>query len=631
MDLFKDRKFQYLLLALLLVLPLEVLSLVSIHLPLYFELPFFALLLFIFGRKVFLSGLQSLAHLNFANINLLMTIGVVGALYLREFEEAVIIVILFAVAEVLEEFGMARSQKALEDLVNKTPKTALLKGEGEKTPIEDIKIGEVIVVKPGDQIPLDGKVIKGASLIDEATITGEPLPKNKTTGDSVYAATINGSGYLEIEVTKLSKDTTLAKIIDLTFKAGEQKSKSQRFIEIFAERYIPAVLIVAILLVVIPVFFFGQPLEKWLAQAITLLVISCPCALVIATPISIFSSIGNANKKGILIKGGKYIEEIGKIKAIAFDKTRTLTEGKPIVSDIIPFNGFSESEVIACAAGLESFSEHPLAKSVLEKAKELKLVPHESSNFEALAGKGIKGKCIICSDKHVCMGTISFVSKEHNIKPNILKQVEELEKQGKSMIVVYEGEEVKGIIGITDAIKMQSADTIKQLLDLDVEPIMLTGDNLSSAKFVGNKLGIENIKAGLLPEDKVVEVRSLLDKHKRVAMIGDGVNDAPALATSSVGIAMGAVGSDAAIENADIAIMDDDIGKLPNLIGLGRATYNTIRINIAAALGTKAFFMALAIAGMSNLALAIFADVGVTVLVVLYGLRLYSYKVVGKK
>lgn len=626
MELLKEKKFQYLIAALLSVLPLEILSLFSIHLPLYFELPFFAILIFIFGRKVFISGIQSLFHLNFANINLLMTIGVFGALYLREFEEAVIIVILFAVAEVLEEFGMSRSQKALEDLVNKTPKTAQLLGKEEKTPIEDIKIGDVIIVKSGDQIPLDGKVVKGSSLIDEATITGEPLPKSKAVGDVVYAATINGSGYLEIEVTKLSKDTTLSKIIDLTFKAGEQKSKSQRFIETFAARYTPSIIVLAILVVAIPVFVLGQPFDKWLAQAITLLVIACPCALVIAAPISIFSSIGNANKKGILIKGGKYIEEIGKIRAVAFDKTRTLTEGKPVVSDIIPFNGFSESEVIACAAGLESFSEHPLAKSVLEKAKDLKLVPHEAANFEALAGKGIKGKCVICSDKHVCMGTISFISKEHDIKPNILKQVGELEKQGKSMIVVYEGNDVKGIIGITDAIKIQSANTVKQLLKLGVEPIMLTGDNLSSAKFVGNKLGIENIKAGLLPEDKVTEVQLLLKKYKKVAMIGDGVNDAPALATSTVGIAMGAVGSDAAIENADIAIMDDDIGKLPGLISLGRATYNTIRINIAAALGTKAFFMILAVAGMSNLALAIFADVGVTVLVVLFGLRLYSYK-----
>lgn len=626
MELFKEKKFQYLLVALLSVLPLEALSLFSIHLPWFVEYPFFTILMVLFGRQVFKSGIESLFHLNFSNINLLMTIGVTGAIYLGQLEEAVIIVILFAVAEVLEEFGIKRSQQALEDLVDKAPKTAQLIGKEEKTPIEDINIGDIIIVKPGDQVPLDGKVVRGMSLIDEATITGEPLPKSKNTGDSVYAGTLNGSGYLEIEVTKTAKDTTLAKIIDLTYKAGEQKSKSQRFIETFAARYTPAVIVIALLLVVIPVFVMGQPFNKWFAQAITLLVIACPCALVIATPISIFSSIGNANKRGMLVKGGKYIEDIGKIKAIAFDKTRTLTEGKPEVSDIIPFNGFSKEDVIACASGLETFSEHPLAKSVLEKAKELKLVPHNAQNFEAVMGKGIKGNCAICADKHVCLGTLSFISQEHKISKKYTQEIEELEKQGKTMIVVYEGNDVKGIIGITDAIKKQGATTIKQLLKLGVTPIILTGDHFSAASFVAKELGIEKVKAGLLPEDKVKEVTLLLKEYKTIAMTGDGVNDAPALATSTVGIAMGAAGSDAAIENADIAIMDDDIGKIPGLINLGKTTYNTIRINIAAAIGTKALFLILAILGMSNLTLAIFADVGVTVLVVLYGLRLYSHQ-----
>lgn len=625
MELLKDKKFRYLLLALVAVLPLEVLSLFSIHLPRFVEFPLFAVLIFIFGRKVFLDGIKSLFRLNFSDINLLMTIGVAGAMYLGEFEEAVIILILFAVAETLEEFGIKRSQKALEELVDKAPKTALLKGKNEKTPIEDIKIGDIVIIKPGDFIPLDGKVVKGASLVDESTITGEPLPRNKQLDDIVYAGTQNGSGYLEISVTKTSKDTTLAKIIDLTFKAGEQKSASQRFIEVFAAKYTPAVLVIAILLVIIPVFFLGQPFDKWFAQAITVLVIACPCALVIATPISIFSSIGNANKKGVLIKGGKYIEEIGKIKAIAFDKTRTLTEGKPVVSDIIPFNGFSKEDVIACAAGLEAFSEHPLAKSVLDKAKELKLVPHTAENFEAIAGKGIKGSCAICADKHVCMGTLSFISGEHKVSEKYQREIDTLEKQGKTMIVVYEGDSIKGIIGITDAIKKQSASTIKELGKLHVLPVMLTGDNASSASYVAEKLGIKEVRAGLLPEDKVSEIKELTKKYKNVAMIGDGVNDAPALATARVGIAMGAVGSDAAIENADIAIMDDDIGKVPELINLGKEANKTIRINTGAAIITKAFFLGLAILGMSNLAFAIFADVGVTILVVLYGLRLYGF------
>lgn len=626
MDLLKDKKFRYLVFALLIVLPLEILSLFSVHLPSFIELPLFAALIFIFGRNVFISGIKSLLRLNFADINLLMTIGVFGALYLREFEEAVIILILFAVAEALEEFGIRRSQKALEELVDKAPKTALLKGKTDKTPIDAIKVGDVLIIKPGDMIPLDGKVVQGMSLVDESTITGEPLPKNKQLDDIVYAGTQNGSGYLEISVTKAQKDTTLAKIIDLTFKAGEEKSKSQRFIENFAAKYIPAVLVLAALIVIVPVFVFGQPFDKWLIQAITVLVIACPCALVIATPISVFSSIGNANKKGILIKGGKYIEEIGKIKAIAFDKTRTLTEGKPIVSDVIPFNGFSEKDVIACAAGLEAFSEHPLAKSVLEKAKELKVVPHSASNFESIAGKGIKGSCAICADKHVCMGTLSFIAGEHKkINKENQEAIDKLAEQGKTMIVVYEENDVKGIIGITDAIKENSLDTIKTIQKIGVVPVMLTGDNESSAEYVAKKLGITEVRANLLPEDKVAEIKKLTEKYKDVAMIGDGINDAPALATSGVGIAMGAVGSDAAIENADIAIMDDDIAKVPVLITLGKEASRTIKINTSLAIITKFSFLVLAIAGLSNLAVALFVDVGVTILVVAYGLRLYSF------
>lgn len=626
MELLKEKKFQYLLLALLLVLPLEVLSFFSWHLPWFLEYPLIAALVGIFGRRVILSGLKSLIKFNFTDINLLMTIGVSGAFYLGELEEGVIILILFAVAEFLEEYGISRSQKSLQELVDKAPKTAQLKAGGQKVPLEQIKVGDVVVIKPGDQIPVDGTVTTGSSLVDESTITGEPLPKNKNPGDPVYAGTQNGVGYLEVTVTKTSQDTTLAKIIELTFKASENKSQSQRFIETFAARYTPAVIFLALLVATVPAFVFGQPFDRWLAQAITLLVIACPCALVISTPISIFSSIGNANKKGILVKGGKYIEDIGKVRAVAFDKTRTLTEGRPIVSDIIPFSGFSEKEVLACASGLESFSEHPLAKSILAKAKELNVIPHQAKGFQSVTGKGVEGQCIFCSNKHVCLGTVAFISGDHQIGDEYLAQIDSLEKQGKTMIVVYEGGSVKGIIGITDAIKPKSAATIAQLQKRGIEPILLTGDNPSAAASVASELGIKTVKAQLLPEDKVKEITALLAEHQFVAMVGDGVNDAPALAISTVGISMGAAGSDAAIENSDIAIMDDDIAKVPSLIDLGKATRNTIRINIAAALGTKSIFLVLAMLGQSLLALAIFADVGVTLLVVLYSLRLYNYR-----
>lgn len=631
MEIFKEKKFQYLVAALLSVLPLEALSFFSIHMPWFVEYPFFTILMVLFGRYVFKSGIESLFHLNFSDINLLMTIGVSGAVYLGQLEEAVIIVILFAVAEVLEEFGIKRSQKALEDLVDKTPKTALLKGKEEKIPIESVKIGDIIIVKPGDQVPLDGKVIKGVSLVDEATITGEPLPNNKTIGDLVYAGTLNGSGYLEFEVTKTAKDTTLAKIIDLTFAAAEKKSQAQQFIEKFASYYTPAVIFAALLIFAIPVLLLNQPVTPWLTQALTLLIISCPCALVISTPISIFSAIGNATKKGILIKGGRFLEEMGKIKAVAFDKTRTITKGEPIVSDVVPFNSFTKENVLACASGIESLSEHPLAKSIIKKAEELQLDSHKYSNFEAVPGKGVKGNCAVCVDKYHCLGTLKFITQEHKVEKQILKQVEKFEQEGKTTIIMTEGKKTIGVIAITDTIREESKATVDQLKKLGITSIILTGDNPSSAQFVASLIGIDNVKAALLPDQKVQEVDSLKRTYKYVAMIGDGVNDAPALTSSSVGIAMGAIGSDIAVENADIALMNNNLSLLPFLVALGRKTNNTIRINTAMAVGTKFIFLGLAVVGMSNLSLAIFADVGMTIVVVVYSLRLFHFEYLPNK
>jgi len=614
------------MLAFLVVLPFEVLSFFSLHLPIWIELPLFTTLIIIFGRKVFISGINSLFHLRFSDINLLMTIAIAGAIYLREWEEAVIIVILFALGNALEDFGIERSQSALEALVDNTPKTAQIKGKSGKTPVKEIKIGETIVVKPGDNIPLDGKVTLGMSLVDEATITGEPLPKNKYEGDFVYAGTINGNGYLEIEVTKRAEDSTLAKIIDLTYTSAEKKSHSQKFIEKFAQYYTPAVMLISALLVIIPVGLLGQPFVPWFTQALTLLIISCPCALVISTPITIFSAIGNATKRGVIIKGGRFIEELGNIRVIAFDKTRTLTKGEPVVSDIVPFNGFTKQDVLECASGIESFSEHPLAQSVIEEAKKHKLTPHQFINFEAVSGKGLKGDCLICTDKHHCMGNIKFITQEHSVEANVIRQVEAFEKQGKTTIIMSDNKKVTGVIGITDEIREDSKTMINTLLSMKVEPVMLTGDNEISASFVAKQIGIKQVKAGLLPEQKVAELAKLIDQYKHVAMVGDGVNDAPSLVTAPVGIAMGAIGSDVAVENADVALMNSNMRLIPFLIELGKKSNQTIRTNTAAAVGVKLLFLILALTGKSNLALAIFADVGVTVIVVVNSLRLYKFQ-----
>ncbi|MFA5894779.1 MAG: cation-translocating P-type ATPase [Candidatus Shapirobacteria bacterium] len=622
----QNKKLRSLLIALLIVLPFEILSILSIHLPSWIEYPLFLTIAIIFGKNVLINGIKSLFHLRFSDINLLMSIAILGATYLGELEEAVIIIVLFALGEALEDFGIERSQDALKKLVEDVPKTAQIKGKELRTSVEKVLVGDIIVIKPGDKIPLDGEIVEGSSLVDEASITGEPLPKNKYLGDMVYAGTASGNGYLEVKITKLSKDSTLAKIIDLTYSAAEKKSSSQRFIEKFAGYYTPTILFIAMLTVLIPVAILGKPFNPWFIQALTLLIISCPCALVISTPITIFSAIGNATKRGILIKGGKFIEELGKIKAVAFDKTRTLTKGEPIVSDVVPFNGFTKEKVLACASGIESFSEHPLAKSIIEEAKKYNLSPHKFTNFSAVAGKGLTGDCLVCTDKHHCMGNLRFITEEHNVSKEVLKLVDKFESQGKTTIIMSDNQEVTGVIAITDEIREESQAVVDSLINLNIKSTILTGDNESSANFVATQVGIKDIKANLLPEQKVTELNKLINKYSHVAMVGDGVNDAPSLVTASVGIAMGAVGSDVAIENADVALMNNNLALIPFLVELGRKSLQTIRINTATAVGVKLLFLTLALVGKSSLALAIFADVGVTILVVLNGLQLFGYQ-----
>lgn len=627
-DLIKNKKFIWLLVSLIIVIPFLILSYFDKHLNLWIELPIFIVIILAVGWKVFLSGLKSLIRLKFSNINLLMTIAVAGSFYLKQFEEAVIIVILFAISESLEEFGIKRSKDSLKVLIEKTPKTAFLKNNDRSVPIEDIEIGEIIIIKPGDIIPMDGIVTFGNSIVDESAITGEPIPKSKFIDNPVYAGTQNGNGYLEAKVTKKAKDNTLAKIVELTYKATEKKTSSQKFIEKFAKYYTPTVMAIAILLVLIPWLVLKQPLNIWLTQSLTLLIISCPCALVISTPVTIFSAIGNATHNGILIKGGKYLEEMGKLKAIALDKTKTLTRGEPVVSDIITYSGFEKKDVLACAAGLESFSEHPIAKSIVNKAKEEGLEIHSFSDFKSVTGKGVAGICTICNHQDY-LGNLSFIKEQLklDIDKKIVEQVNEFEMQGKTTIVMSENNKITGIIAITDEIRKESEELISELKNLDVKPVILTGDNMNSARYIAAKLGIDEAKAGLLPQDKASEINRLKEEYGYVAMLGDGVNDAPALATASVGISMGAVGSDIAIENSDIALMNDNLLNIPYSIKLGRKSYNVIKFNIIFAIAIKFVFMVLAIIGLSSLSLAIVADVGLTIFVVINGLRLFKFRV----
>ncbi len=627
-ELLKNIKFRWLIIALAVTIPFLILSFFDIHAYLWIELPIFLAIIILAGRKIFLSGLKGLIKLRFSNINFLMTIAIAGALYLRQFEEAVIIVILFSIGESLEEFGIKRSKKALESLVEKTPKTATLKEGNKEVSIEEIDIAQIIVVKPGDIIPMDGKVVYGNSLVDESSITGEPLPKNKYGDDPVYAGTINGNGYLEVEVLKKAKDNTLSKIVELTYRATDKKISSQRFIEKFAKFYTPTIIGAAILLVIIPVVILKNPFNYWFTQALTLLIISCPCALVISTPVTVFSALGNATKNGVLIKGGKFLEEMGKIKAIAFDKTKTLTLGEPEVSDIITFNGFKNEDVLACAAGLEIFSEHPIARSLINKAKELGIDTHKFHGFESITGKGLKGQCTVCEDSAHFLGSLKFIKEQQNIKVNreIIDKINEYEKQGKTVIVMSENTTIKGIIAITDKLREEAKHVSENIKRLGIKPVILTGDTSASAKYIASALGIEETKASLLPQDKAEEIERLKQKYRSVAMVGDGVNDAPALASASVGISMGSVGSDVAIENSDIALMNDNLMTLPYLLKLGKKSSAIIKFNIIAAILIKFIVLILATFGLSNLTLAIFADVGVTIFVIINGLRLFSFK-----
>ncbi|SMO52683.1 heavy metal translocating P-type ATPase [Solitalea koreensis] len=623
---FHDKKFVYLLTAVFAVILLEILSILGIHIPMPYSPLVFGAFILAIGHKVLWNGVTALSKLKFSSINLLMLIAVMGAFYLGEYPEAAVVIVLYVLGERLEDIGIENSKTALDDLVRKSPKTATLRSTGETVLIDKIAIGTIIQVKPGDLIPMDGKIVSGETMIDEAAITGEPISQDKHVGDTVFAGTLNKNGFIEMETTKLSADTTFAKIIRLTFEAQANKSNTQKFIQKFSKYYTPAIICLALLLFIIPVFVMKQDLNHWLLQAISLLVIACPCALVISTPVAIYAAIGNASAKGALVKGGKYLEALAGIKAIALDKTRTITYGNPVVSDVITLNGTSREELLACAAGAEVFSEHPLAQAIVGASKLEGFEPHKAEAFKSISGKGATAKCLVCQDEMVYVGKLSFIEEHQEVTPEARQIVEQLSAQGKTSVVVSFGDGVAGIIGLMDEIKPESAAALAEIEALAVEPIMLTGDHEHAGKYVASLVGITKIYGELLPEDKATRIKDLLKQYKNVAMVGDGINDAPALAQSTVGIAMGAAGSDTAIETANIALMNDNLTLIPYLIRLSKATLKRIKINTIGAILVKLVFILLAFLGFSNLVFAIAADVGVTLVVILLSLNLMRFR-----
>jgi Cd2+/Zn2+-exporting ATPase len=523
----------------------------------------------------------------------------------------------------LESWSVGRARNAIGKLMDLSPPMANVKlpnGRSKEVAPSEVDVGSIVVIRPGDKLPLDGKVVSGTSSINQASITGESVPVEKKPGDMVFAGTVNGDGLLEVETTKLAEDTMLAQIINMVGDAQSKRAPSEMWVEKFAAIYTPVVMIAAILIFIIPPTFFSGLWSDWFYRSLVLLVIACPCALVISTPVSIVAALASAAKHGVLIKGGFFVEIPSRLRAIALDKTGTITQGKPTVVEIVPLNGHDATELLTRAGALEQSSSHPLAQAILAEVSKRGLKLPLPEQFEIIQGKGARGTI---DGKSYWLGSHRYLEERGQETPEVHDQLEALQNAGRSIVVVGNNEHVCGFIALGDTIRKESIDAIRELHRLGIDKIvMLTGDNAGTAQVVSKAVGIDEVKAELLPEDKVNAVAELVSRYGQVAMIGDGVNDAPALARATLGIAMGAVGSDAAIETADIALMSDELVKVPWLISHSKRTMRIIQQNILVSLAVKALFVVLTLAGVSSLWGAIAADTGASLLVVANGLRL---------
>jgi Cd2+/Zn2+-exporting ATPase len=555
------------------------------------------------------------------DINVLMLVAVIGAMFLGEWAEVGTVVFLFAIAQWLEARSMDRAREAIRALMDLTPDQARVRhaGHEELVPVEQIAIGRVMLIRPGEKIPLDGQVALGRSDVNQAPITGESLPVDKGPGDEVFAGTINGHGALEVTVTRRRRDTTLARIIHLVETAQAQRAPAQQFIDRFARYYTPGVLALAILIATVPPLA-GASFEEWLYRALVLLVVSCPCALVISTPVSIVSALAGAARRGVLVKGGIHLERLAGIRVIAFDKTGTLTRALVRVTSVRPSPGVSDAELLAMAAAVESRSEHPIADAIVAEARERKLTFDAASNVRALPGLGAEGHV---AGAAVLCGNVRLLSERGLLDAAARARAEEIAATGASPIIVTRDGLVMGVIAVADEVRDVAADTVELLRRQGIQRVvMLTGDQEAAARAVASRLAIDEVHAGLLPEEKVAAVQDLRRRYGPIAMVGDGVNDAPALAAADVGIAMGVIGSDAALETADVALMTDDLPRLAYAIRLSRATVRNIHANVALSLILKAAFLALAVSGMATLWMAVIADTGTSLIVVANAMRL---------
>jgi Cd2+/Zn2+-exporting ATPase len=556
------------------------------------------------------------------DIHVLMMVAVVGAMALGDWAEAASVVFLFALAQVLEARAMERARGAIRALMDLAPAEALVRRDGGERllSIDAVSVGDIVIVRPGEKIPLDGRVHAGESHVNQAPITGESLPAHKGAGDEVFGGAINGRGVLEVAVTRLRRDSTLARIIHLVERAQAQRAPSQTFVDRFARVYTPIVLVLAVAIAVLPPVFFGGLWSTWIYRSLVLLVISCPCALVISTPVSIVSALAAAARKGVLIKGGARLERLAGVRCVAFDKTGTLTRGRLRVTDVVSVNGAQPLEILALAASLESRSEHPIGRAIVERALADGVALTQADRVEALPGLGAQGEV---AARAVVVGSHRLFEQRGWTGPEVERATETLGARGRTTVVVAADGEAIGVIGVADELREGAEDTVAMLDRQGIEHVvLLTGDHELAARALAESVGISDYRPSLLPEQKLAAVEALRARHGSLAMVGDGVNDAPALAAADVGIAMGVAGTDAALETADVALMADELAKIPYVLRLSRATVRNIRMNVAFSLALKGAFLVLALTGGATLWMAVLADMGASLIVIGNALRL---------
>ena len=577
------------------------------------------------GYEIAKMAYRSLVRRHTVGPAMLMCIACVAAFIIGHPEEGAAVTFLYFIAEFLEDYAEHRAKRSIKSLVEIAPETARVKvGDGEELrKVDDVNIGEIVIVKPGDKVPLDGQVVSGSSSVNQASITGESVPVLKQIGDEVFSGTVNEDGYLEVVVTKKAKDSVISKIVTLVKRSQLNRSETETLVEKISKYYTPIMMIGAACVAFIPPLAFGQDLASWVYRALSLLVISCPCAFLISTPVGMVSAITSATKNGVLIKGSTYVEEMRNVKAVIFDKTGTLTEGKLVLSDIdVLDDHFTQDEIVKIAASLESQSSHPIAQAIVNYADYEELEFYETSDFKNIPGKGISGT--IKGNKYYAANESLIEESEFNVSR---EEINRYSADGKTVVCIGNEEHVIGIIAVSDKLRDNAAEVISDLKESGVQTIMLTGDNKIAAKNVADKIGIDYVYSNLLPEDKLNILDTIRNKFGDVAMVGDGINDAPALARSNIGIAMGAAGSDVAIETADVALMQDDISKLPYLFKLSHKTMGIITQNITVAIAVKLICVVLAILGIITLMMSVgFGDLGLTLLVILNSFRISMVK-----